>query len=134
MSEPIQCPKCGYTRSPADSTPETECPRCGIIYAKYTPRPAVEKPAPPPGPKIFPHTLICLNCGSIGQTQTHTKGKMSTEFFLYLVGIVPGLIYSIWRLSSRGRVCAVCKSPNLIPVGSPVGRKMLSETYLNSKV
>lgn len=39
MSHPthprIFCPKCGYSRQPADTAPESECPRCGIVFAKY---------------------------------------------------------------------------------------------------
>lgn len=31
------CPKCGYTRKPADAAPDYQCPSCGIIYAKYDP-------------------------------------------------------------------------------------------------
>lgn len=29
------CPKCNYSRQPADTAPAYECPRCGIIYAKF---------------------------------------------------------------------------------------------------
>ncbi len=31
------CPKCGYTRQPADTAPDYECPQCGVIYSKYDP-------------------------------------------------------------------------------------------------
>ena len=29
-----KCPKCGYVRSAADSSPAGECPKCGVIYSK----------------------------------------------------------------------------------------------------
>jgi glutaredoxin len=29
------CPKCHYTRKPADTSPEWQCPSCGIAYAKF---------------------------------------------------------------------------------------------------
>lgn len=41
------CPKCGYTRQPADTAPESECPRCGIVFAKYAEHLA-RRMAPPP--------------------------------------------------------------------------------------
>jgi hypothetical protein len=49
------CPKCGYTRQPADfSKPEWACPACGIVYAKYRP-PVARGPRPsapvPPAPE-----------------------------------------------------------------------------------
>lgn len=30
-----RCPKCGYTRTAADSAPDYECPACGVVYAKF---------------------------------------------------------------------------------------------------
>jgi hypothetical protein len=30
-----ECPKCGYTRTKSDITPDYECPQCGVIYEKY---------------------------------------------------------------------------------------------------
>lgn len=29
-----ECPKCGYSREPADDFPETACPGCGVIHAR----------------------------------------------------------------------------------------------------
>jgi ribosomal protein S27E len=31
----VQCPKCGYTRTPTDRAPDYECPSCGVVYKKY---------------------------------------------------------------------------------------------------
>lgn len=33
----VNCPKCGYTRTPKDDEfiSEQECPRCGIVYEKF---------------------------------------------------------------------------------------------------
>lgn len=30
----MQCPKCQYVRTPADTSPEWQCPSCGVVYAK----------------------------------------------------------------------------------------------------
>lgn len=31
----MQCPKCQYERTTADTAPDYECPKCHIVYAKY---------------------------------------------------------------------------------------------------
>lgn len=51
---------------------------------------------------------------------------MGIEIILWLCFLFPGLIYSIWRLSSRHDGCAVCHSRNIVPVGSPLGRQMVA--------
>lgn len=33
----VQCPKCAYVRTAADTAPIYECPKCGIVYEKYKP-------------------------------------------------------------------------------------------------
>ena len=35
MSDPLACPKCGYSRMPSDTVPLTQCAKCGIVFAKY---------------------------------------------------------------------------------------------------
>lgn len=32
---PAVCPKCGHSRSAADTAPEWQCPACGVAYHKY---------------------------------------------------------------------------------------------------
>lgn len=49
------------------------------------------------------------------------------EVILWLMFLVPGIIYSIWRLTSRHRACAMCGGTGLIPVDSPVGQRLLLE-------
>lgn len=71
--------------------------------------------------------LICTTCGHIGRAETITKGSFVIELALWLCFIVPGLIYGIWRLSSRTKGCAKCGGQHVIPVDSPVGRKLVSE-------
>jgi hypothetical protein len=46
------------------------------------------------------------------------------ELILWICFIVPGLIYSFWRLSSRYDACSCCGSTALVPVDSPVGRTL----------
>lgn len=70
-------------------------------------------------------SCVCSNCGSRGEPATKTKGSTGLELVLWLCFIVPGLIYSIWRVTSREKVCPVCKATGLIPADSPHGRQLV---------
>lgn len=71
--------------------------------------------------------LVCNECGYVGSTKKGVKGSLGIELVLWLLMIFPGLIYSIWRLSTKHKVCAQCGSTSLIPVDSPRGKKLMSE-------
>lgn len=71
--------------------------------------------------------LICTQCGNIGKSKKVAKGSTGVELVLWLCFIIPGLIYSIWRVSSYHNACRVCKNTNLIPLDSPMGKKKLKE-------
>jgi predicted RNA-binding Zn-ribbon protein involved in translation (DUF1610 family) len=73
--------------------------------------------------------FICGNCGYIGKTKKATKGSFWIELALWLFLILPGLIYSIWRITSRHFICPTCGSPELIPVDSPRGKKLIKEEF-----
>lgn len=64
-------------------------------------------------------TMHCMNCGTDAKPKTQTKGHFALELVLWLLFIVPGLIYSVWRLTSKKGVCPVCGSANIIPPQSP---------------
>ena len=71
--------------------------------------------------------LICTACGSTGKTKSETPGSIFIEILLWLCFIVPGLIYSIWRMSRRHKVCAACGSAALVPASSPVGQRLVAQ-------
>ena len=52
---------------------------------------------------------ICEKCYDMNNGIKHTKGSFFIEIVLWLCFFVPGVIYSIWRLSTRGKVCKICK-------------------------
>lgn len=62
---------------------------------------------------------ICANCGFTGPAKKITKGSFMLELFLWFCFLLPGLIYSIWRLSSRYPACMKCGSQHLVPLDSP---------------
>ncbi len=71
-----------------------------------------------------PDDPYCTTCGSQGRSRTHTRGHLGIELILWLCLIVPGLLYSIWRLASRNEVCSQCGAATLVPADSPVAIKM----------
>lgn len=63
----------------------------------------------------------------MGEPIAVTKGQFWTEVILWLLFLLPGLVYSVWRLASRTDGCASCGSQSLIPVDSPLGEKIAAE-------
>ena len=60
--------------------------------------------------------LICTNCGYKGKPKLYTKGSIIIEIFLWLLFLLPGLIYSIWRHASRFKGCPKCGRENMIRI------------------
>lgn len=71
--------------------------------------------------------IVCTNCGHVGCTTKVTKGHFALEVVLWLCFLVPGIIYSIWRLTARHEACPVCGNSNLLPKSAPVAQKFLRE-------
>lgn len=69
--------------------------------------------------KAHGDTMYCRTCGHRGPAKTVTGGNLAIEIILWLCFIVPGLIYSIWRLSSRHQACKSCGSREVIPIDAP---------------
>jgi len=71
--------------------------------------------------------MFCVKCGYKGKPKLITKGSIGLEIVLWLFFLIPGLIYSIWRHTSRYRGCLKCKD-TMIPLDSPVAQKLLAES------
>ena len=68
---------------------------------------------------------VCKDCGTVvAKPARVTKGSFLIEVILWLCFLVPGLIYSLWRLSTRKDACRACHSTNLVPTDSPMGRQI----------
>ena len=68
---------------------------------------------------------ICTACGHIGSPKRMTKGSFWIEVVLWFLFLVPGIIYSIWRLTTRYYGCAICGGGSIIPLSSPMGQKLV---------
>lgn len=69
--------------------------------------------------------LLCMTCQSVGQPKTITRGSFWIEILLWLCMLFPGVIYTIWRLTSRYNGCRTCGGTALVPMNSPAAQKML---------
>lgn len=70
---------------------------------------------------------ICKDCGHVGPLTSFTPGSRWIELILWLLFLVPGLIYSVWRLSARRDACAKCGGTALVPLDSPIGRRLAAD-------
>lgn len=137
-----ECPKCSYVRTDADPPPITDCPRCGVVYAKVEAlsqresadafraqqreeyRAAeIQRAAERQRRRVQTH--VCTQCGDTNGGTVVTRGNIGIEIIFWLTFLVPGIIYSIWRLSSRYIACPTCGSNTLIPIESPRGRELM---------
>lgn len=75
-------------------------------------------------PGHAPPQWICTACGSTIRPARKTRGSMGIEIVLWCCFILPGLLYSLWRLSNKYRACPLCGSPSLVPLHTPVGQKV----------
>jgi hypothetical protein len=70
--------------------------------------------------------FVCIVCGStFDRAERITKGSFLIEVLLWLFFIIPGIIYGIWRLSSRYDACPACGASNFVPTDTPMGQKLL---------
>lgn len=68
--------------------------------------------------------MVCPQCGTRGSPQRITKGSLLIEIILWICFIVPGLIYSIWRMNTRYDACPSCRHAPMISADSPIGKKL----------
>ena len=70
--------------------------------------------------------MVCVRCGTVGKPKKTTKGSFGMEVVLWLFLIIPGLVYSFWRMTT-GKItaCRSCGSEELVPTTSPRGRELV---------
>src|ERR1700724_520553 len=122
----IVCPHCrkdtiaGHTTAPLQ------------IEIEAAPVPTVSIRAAAPVPRRTTDRY-CQHCGAIGMPVTRVKGSFLLESLLWLgllIGglivswwlLLPAVVYSVWRLTTKDTVCPSCGAPNMIPVDSPKAR------------
>jgi phage shock protein PspC (stress-responsive transcriptional regulator) len=73
---------------------------------------------------------ICTNCGFVGEESNRADPdavRILLVLVLFIFFVIPGIVYLIY-LSRGTRMCPACHTRNMIPVDTPLGRKLLGET------
>lgn len=78
--------------------------------------------------KIEEGEYICTICGHIGNPKTIVKGSFFIEIVLWFFFLIPGLIYTIWRLTTKQKACPMCKNASMIPLNTPRGLELLKSS------
>jgi len=71
--------------------------------------------------------MYCKKCGNVGPTKAIMKGSFAMELVLWIFFLLPGLVYSIWRLTTKGRGCSVCGSEDVIPANASLAKNNTSQ-------
>ena len=80
--------------------------------------------------------VVCTVCKSQGRMKRKAKGSFLIELLLWMFSVVmlfvffplaiTGLIYSLWRIVGKRKVCRSCGSEAIVPLSSPRGREIVS--------
>lgn len=65
-------------------------------------------------------SMICTACYQENKWKQKTPGSFVLELFLWILFFPVGIIYSIWRLSTRKWICE-CGNEDFVPANSPRG-------------
>jgi predicted nucleic-acid-binding Zn-ribbon protein len=78
-------------------------------------------------PSYPSNSKYCPNCGNVDIPKNAVKGSTGVEILLWIFFIIPGLIYSMWRSSTRHAECSQCGYENIVPLTSPVAIRAFRE-------
>lgn len=69
-------------------------------------------------------THVCTDCGTMAKPTNYTPGSIGIEVLLWLCFIVPGVIYSAWRMSAKRQdACPACGG-KMVSLETPVGARL----------
>jgi hypothetical protein len=89
-----------------------------------------DRGAPVPEQIICPSLFICTTCGHLGRRKMSVRGHDGIVVILLLFFIIPGIIYAIWRSTTKTKVCIECGKDTTVSVTSPVGEKLIQDLGL----
>ena len=64
---------------------------------------------------------VCATCGYKDKPDIYMRGSTKIEIVLWLIGIIPGFIYTAWRRKTAVMVCPHCETASMISTKSPHG-------------
>lgn len=63
----------------------------------------------------------CPNCGFEGPAKRIVKGSIIIEIALWLLLIIPGIIYTLWRMTSKYDACSACEWAHVVQISGTGG-------------
>lgn len=75
---------------------------------------------------------VCAQCETVGDSKVRMPGSFVVELALYLLWILPGVIYTVWRYTNTERACTACGAKTLLPVDSPAGQRIINSAATTS--
>ncbi len=79
----------------------------------------------------FAKKYVCMECGCQRDPIDAKRGLLVIEIFMWLLYILPGVIYSIWRQVRKQQVCPNCRNPSIVLMSSSraMGMRRLMKTF-----
>lgn len=74
---------------------------------------------------------ICTHCGYEGEGKRILRGSRSVEWFLWIVLLIPGPFYSLWRRFPSVRQCPHCQGKRMVSLKTTEG--ILAQRYFEDK-
>jgi len=75
-----------------------------------------------------PATHICMTCGTeTRKPKWCRRGSGIAEIFLWLLFIVPGFLYTLWRAERHIPYCRACGVGLMLSLATPAGQKLHAE-------
>ena len=70
---------------------------------------------------------VCRECEQACRAVRLTRGRFWLEVTLWILFFPVGIVYSIWRLSTRYNGCPACGSERLVDAETPAGKRLLGK-------
>jgi hypothetical protein len=67
----------------------------------------------------MPRLVVCTRCRNVVTPVMKTPGTFGVELALWLLICIPGIVYSVWRATSKHEACPICGARELVPADSP---------------
>lgn len=77
--------------------------------------------------KLAKGPYVCTNCEYIGQA--YQSGSFWLGLVLWCCYIVPGLLYTIWCMTTAKNVCPKCGQKTMLSVKLPKGEKLRDKIW-----
>ena len=84
----------------------------------------------------FSKKYVCMECGCQRDPIKAKRGLLVIEIFMWLLYILPGVIYSIWRRVRTQEVCPNCLNPSIVLTSSSraMGMRRLLKGFSQPKM